>query len=265
MAFNKKIEYVRQSLGIKSIGDWRRVAPSEITGLHGIGQSTLDHIRLYLREHGITLLNDSAPETWKRNRELVRIGAKVGDEDDWEVCPFTVVIDSNEQLAYDFQHILCNSDRGRRPMVVPTVRKKLRSGDYSIVGYEHRISVERKSMADLFGSLTGGRDRLEAEFERLYEFDFAALVCEAGWEEITKRPPEHSDTHPKTIHRTVLSWQQKYQKVHWWFVPGRHAAENTTYRILETYYKLQQTLSKTMQKGTADGLAHTRKRDPSSA
>jgi len=44
--------------------------------------------------------------------------------------------------------------------------KHLTTGDYSIEGCEHLVSVERKSHGDLCGSLGGGRDRLEREFQR---------------------------------------------------------------------------------------------------
>lgn len=66
----------------------------------------------------------------------------------------------------------------QRPrFVIPVVREKLDVGDYSIKGLETAVFVERKSIADLYGSLFGSGQlvsgerrgnaaRLEEEFER---------------------------------------------------------------------------------------------------
>ena len=58
---------------------------------------------------------------------------------------FTVVVDSREQLPYVFPG-------------VPMVRKALSMGDYSILGLEDRIGVERKSHADFVSTVTRDHD-----------------------------------------------------------------------------------------------------------
>ena len=50
----------------------------------------------------------------------------------------TVVVDTREQEPYSF-----DSDK------VSAVRKALPAGDYSLVGLEERVAVERKSLTDL--------------------------------------------------------------------------------------------------------------------
>ena len=55
-----------------------------------------------------------------------------------------IIIDNREQTPLTFQHF--SSRRGT-----------LQSGDYSLAGHEGRFTVERKSVADLIGSLTAGR------------------------------------------------------------------------------------------------------------
>ena len=60
---------------------------------------------------------------------------------------------------------------------------KLDFGDYGIKGHSDlnnpAFIVERKSLSDLIGSLTSGRDRFFREVEGLRRFRFAGLVIEA--------------------------------------------------------------------------------------
>lgn len=155
--------------------------------------------------------------------------------------PATVLIDTREQLPLDFQGMLADARDGGGPLVVETRRATLGQGDYSIEGYEGRISVERKSAADLFSTLGQGRDRFERELERLATLEFAAVVVEAQWSEVLTDPPRYSELNPKTVFRSVIAWQQRHPRVHWWFVDGRRFAEITTLRILERFWKDQQT------------------------
>jgi hypothetical protein len=68
---------------------------------------------------------------------------------------------------------------------------------------------------------------------------FAAVVVEADWEKILKHPPDFSRLNPKTIFRSVIAWQQRYPRVHWWMGPDRRFAEIVTLRILERFLKGQ--------------------------
>lgn len=189
----------------------------------------------------------------------------VGGPDDYEVAPFTVVIDTREQAPYSFTGIKTDvsSTRKRKgqskpqslPLIVPTVVETLKSGDYSIRGHELSISVERKSLQDLYGTLSQRRKQFVAELERLNEMPFAAVVVESGWESVLRSPativdngPHHvSQLLPKTIYRSILAWQQRYVHVHWLMCPARWFAERTTFRILERYWKDLQKREK--QKG----------------
>lgn len=61
----------------------------------------------------------------------------------------------------------------------PTVRGTLATGDYSLVGFENRVALARKTLPDLVACCTGERDRFWRELERLGPFDFRAVVVEA--------------------------------------------------------------------------------------
>ena len=151
--------------------------------------------------------------------------------------PCAVVIDTREQHPYSFADIT-DVVRGEPQVIaVRTEVRTLASGDYSLAGYEHRVAVERKSKQDLFGTVGQGRDRFERELVRLNGMQFAAVVVEAEWSEVMGDPPPHTQLQPKTIYRSVLAWQQRFTRVHWWFMPGRAAAEVTTFRVLERFWK----------------------------
>lgn len=140
---------------------------------------------------------------------------------------FTIIIDSREQRPYFFESI--------KPDVPPTERKTLKTGDYSIKGLEQNITVERKSLADLFGSVGKGRKRFEREMVRMSKFDYAALIIESSLAGIFTNPPNRSKMNPKAVFRTLISWSQKHN-VYVWPMWNREAAEKCCYLILKRYY-----------------------------
>jgi len=75
----------------------------------------------------------------------------------------TIIIDTREQTPLVFGNL--QSERGT-----------LQSGDYSIAGLENDFAIERKSIPDLCGSLTRGRERFERELHRLRGFTFARIL-----------------------------------------------------------------------------------------
>jgi DNA excision repair protein ERCC-4 len=154
------------------------------------------------------------------------------------VCPFVVMIDTREQLPYEFGNIISDAKHGRVPVIVNRYVGTIESGDYSIVGLQDKIAVERKSKADLFGTLGQGRERFERELERLNRLDFAAVVVECEWSEIYSDPPSRSQLPPKTVFRSVNAWEQRYTRVHWCFCPDRKFAEVKTFRVLERFYNV---------------------------
>lgn len=149
----------------------------------------------------------------------------------------TIVVDTREQVPYQFANMIADAADGGERIAVPYERGTLKSGDYSLLGYESQVAVERKSLADLFGTLGQGRDRFEREIERLAGYKFAAVVVEATFPDVLLSPPPHSDLNPKTVSRSVIAWQQRYPAVHWWFAGPRGLAEAVTFRILERFLK----------------------------
>lgn len=152
-----------------------------------------------------------------------------------------IVVDTREKESYTFRGWKCDEVDGGHVMTVRTERRTLKSGDYSLSGFETRVAVERKSLVDLFGTLGQGRDRFERELERLREYEFATVMVESTWPEILASPPARSRLPPKTVLRSVIAWQQRYPNVHWFTAGNRRAAEGITLRILERFWKEAQT------------------------
>jgi len=150
--------------------------------------------------------------------------------------PFIVAVDSREKLPYSFTGLHADAKQHNRPLEIRTEWQSLKTGDYAILGLEHRFTVERKSKTDLFGTLGKGRPRFVNEMKRLAALPTSAVVVEASWHDVLCNPPDASRLNVKTIHRTVIAWQFKYPHVHWHFMGDRRLAEITTFRLLEKFY-----------------------------
>lgn len=104
----------------------------------------------------------------------------------------TIVIDSREQRPLIFEHL-------------PTERGTLQSGDYSIAGLQHDFAVERKTVADLCGSVTRDRARFERELHRLRGFSFARILIVGSPLEISRVAQN-----PKAIFSSISAFEARY-------------------------------------------------------
>ena len=75
-----------------------------------------------------------------------------------------LLVDTREQRPLQFSHL-------------PAESATLYTGDYSVRGLEEIFAVERKSLADLAGSLTRERDRFMKEMHRLRGYRFPYLLA----------------------------------------------------------------------------------------
>ena len=85
------------------------------------------------------------------------------------------------------------------PLRVDTVRKKLDSADYSVVGFENAWGVERKTLDDFVGTVIRARGRFEAELERLVAFKIARIVVEGSLEDVVLHHYRAPGVHPNSI------------------------------------------------------------------
>lgn len=89
-----------------------------------------------------------------------------------ESTPFVILIDSREQWPWTFAGDIATERRG------------LRAGDYSVVGYEGELAIERKSLDDLLATLSWGRERFDREIEKLAKMRRACIIVEAAIDDV---------------------------------------------------------------------------------
>ena len=93
-----------------------------------------------------------------------------------------IVQDSREQAPYAFN--------APKYAGVTVEVGTLQTGDYSLHGLTDRIALERKSLSDLCGTLTAGRERFKRECERGRGLEYFGLVIESSMDDV-RRHLEH--------------------------------------------------------------------------
>lgn len=134
-----------------------------------------------------------------------------------------IIIDSREQLPFVFDGYL-------------TVRKKLDAGDYSLAGYESAVSIERKSHADIWGSMSTGRLRFERCVQRLAKLDRAAIVIECSLSQLCERPHQIERTAVASVVGGLISYSVQHSISVFW-CDNRVLAERVTLRYLASWFK----------------------------
>jgi len=135
---------------------------------------------------------------------------------------FIIVIDTREQRPYKFPG-------------VETVRQGLPAGDYSILGCERKVAVERKTKEDAYGTIGKGRKRFVKELERLQGYEYRAIVIECTMRGFMA-PPERSELHPRAAIGSILAWGVKY-KIPVFFADNRKFGAATTLKLLQKFWE----------------------------
>jgi DNA excision repair protein ERCC-4 len=131
-----------------------------------------------------------------------------------------VITDSREQRPYQFP------DHDVQVGGLPV-------GDYSLAGGDGLVAVERKSLNDLIGSLTKGRDRFERELFKMRALDYRALVIEATLEDIIAGR-YRSEMNPKAAVQTLVAFSIRYD-LPVWFAGDRASGRMITESLLAKY------------------------------
>jgi|SaaInlLV_10m_DNA_2_1039722.scaffolds.fasta_scaffold00136_58 DNA excision repair protein ERCC-4 len=110
---------------------------------------------------------------------------------------FIISVDTREQKPYKF---------GKIPVIVKTIN----AGDYSINGMEHLVSIERKSQADFYGTITGhARARFYRMLDRLDSHLFKGLIIECEEIELLSPETSFSEIHKNSVYSTIISFEIK--------------------------------------------------------
>lgn len=104
-----------------------------------------------------------------------------------------IVVDSREQAAYEFD-----------TQKVESIRRALPAGDYSLVGWEDRVAVERKSLEDFVSTVIRSRKRFREELRKLSGYESACVVVEANLRDVLTGH-YRSGAHPNAILGSVVS------------------------------------------------------------
>ena len=112
--------------------------------------------------------------------------------------PPTFVIDSREKKPYSFSS------------GIPTLRKKLLTGDYSIEGYENVIAVERKSLADFVNTVIHSQTNFSEELKRLSRMLNPLIIVEANAEDLWNKEKYKSKVKPENLWKLAMSLSSKW-------------------------------------------------------
>ena len=130
-----------------------------------------------------------------------------------------IIVDSREQKPYLF--------KGYK-----TVVQGLPVGDYSLMNCQD-IAIERKSINDLIGSLSVGRERFEKEIQKGSQLPYFSLVIEANLSDLVNGK-YRSRMLPASAVQTLLSWSVKY-RLPVFFAESRQHGEKITLSLLQKY------------------------------
>jgi DNA excision repair protein ERCC-4 len=138
---------------------------------------------------------------------------------------YKIIVDSREQLPLWKKNVIV---------------KKLDIGDYSILGHESSIAVERKSPLDLFGTLTKGHSRFKAEIARSLGYRYFAIVVEATHAQIRDKSFNNafkSKMRGFVINRILMTIHIKYG-IPVFFCNGRNEVKSLIRDIFDSYLKV---------------------------
>ena len=151
-----------------------------------------------------------------------------------------IAIDSREQNPFRF------------PSYILTEVRTLRTGDYSLVGFEDRVAIERKSKQDAYGTIGSGRGRFTRELERLHALDYGAIVVESSLPDFLAQPP-FSGLHPHAAVNSLIAWSIRYRVPVHWSGDRRHATA-LVLSLLRFWWKYRDGTAQTKTESEEEGL-----------
>lgn len=130
-----------------------------------------------------------------------------------------IKIDTREQAPYNFD--------------TPSEVGAISVGDYSLVGLENNIAIERKELNDLIGCLTTDRERFEKELHKGRALDYFGLVVEASLSDLANGH-YRSRMGPRSAIQSLLAFSIRY-RLPIWFCESREYGQRVTESLLLKY------------------------------
>ena len=136
--------------------------------------------------------------------------------------PYLVYKDTREKEGWDF---------AQSGYCAGTELQTIKTGDYTLYGYENHLCIERKgNVSELAANIT--QDRFIRELERMQDFPWRYILLEFTMEDVVKFPrgakiPAYKRKHLKVrgpfLLKRILDLQRKYQVP--FMLCGKHAQE----------------------------------------
>ena len=143
---------------------------------------------------------------------------------------FTIIRDTREQKGKGWEFRASANCYGME-------KKKLDVGDYAIEGMEDIVMVERKTLGDLWGTLSVKKnyDRFLREIERAKDHKMKYLVIEATLAEVNAKY-RFSQVSPANIQAKLISLQVKHN-VHVVFAGRKDLARAWVRRLFDKLFR----------------------------
>lgn len=137
----------------------------------------------------------------------------------------TIIVDTREQRPFHFAHT--------KYQYTKTITASLVTGDYSLLGLEHVLAVERKSLDDLIQCLGKERNRFEKELARSRALQSFMVVIESTWHDVINGRYKSRMT-PESAANSILAMQARW-RCPFFFAGDRKQAEAATFNFLRHY------------------------------
>lgn len=133
-----------------------------------------------------------------------------------------IIVDSRESIPYLFKDY--------KDVII--IRDNLDVGDYSLIGEEENIMLERKTLSDLCGSFTSRRGEFEDMWKRAIQ-KVKFLMIEGRMSDILWGN-YRSQLTPQSLIASILSWSMKY-RFSWFCVDNEVEGMKAVYWFLREY------------------------------
>ncbi|GLI36176.1 ERCC4 domain-containing protein [Desulforhabdus amnigena] len=151
-----------------------------------------------------------------------------------------VLCDTREQRPFSFK---------RFPGTI-VERTGLKTGDYSLHGYQDRVAIERKELNDLIQCLMPpNRARFERELCRAQSLECFAVVVEASMDDV-RQGRYMSQMRPHSVLQSIAAFSVRYRVPFIW-CGSRAGAEYLTFSLLEKFQAEDEKRTGRLEKGTA--------------
>jgi len=120
--------------------------------------------------------------------------------------------------------VIIQDTREQVPIFTPSdviIERGLKTGDYSIVGFEDKVTIERKSIPDLYGSVK--RERFEKVIARMKKMEWAGLMIEGKEDDVMKQQM-FGKIVPRQVYGALTSYE--IQGIHIYYAGSKLDAQD---------------------------------------